>query len=303
MSKLAADIKTWVDNNQSVVDKAFRTQLQEFKDRLALVEKDAEKDPDSALEKLVGLSNELKKLVDGSPQVSAATKQAADPVTARLETDKGGLKGNIERSGQEEEITGALGDLARFRQLLFQYARRNPQTRRAIGFRDAAAESPLWDWLSQWTQLARSFGQQKIATLNRKDAREYVKKLKKLLDDRPGHPDADAFRQRLPYLEVIAARNHENGDPIEAPLKPRFADPLIAGTWVLKYTAEQRYYLLEDPAPKLEGISENGSRSLEYVVKNDLTKKQKTFHVSEIVSHKTAPSELLLRKFPTFSSS
>ena len=56
-----------------------------------------------------------------------------------------------------------------------------------------------------------------------------MKKLKKLLDDRPGHPDADAFRQRLPYLEVIAARNHENGDPIEAPLKPRFADPLIAG--------------------------------------------------------------------------
>ena len=55
-----------------------------------------------------------------------------------------------------------------------------------------------------------------------KTAAELAAKLRKLLDERPGHPDAEAFRQRLPYLEAIVHRIDGEGNPIESGAQARF---------------------------------------------------------------------------------
>jgi hypothetical protein len=294
--KLDGEIKNFEQGVQSKIDQQFLSQLRELKDRVASVEKIADDNPESCSAKVVGLTNELKKLEDGSPQISAAARQPADLLRTRLKTLEDGIHNANERIGQEEQITDAVGDSTRFREQLTEYVRKNPQAPQATSFRDAAAESSLWDWLSQWNDLVRTVGRQNVAKLSRKDAADYVTKLKKLLEDRPGHPSADIFRQRLAFMEAVARRVDRNGSPIEAPLKPLFADPLVVGDWMLRLTDGQRYYLLQNPAQKLAGVGKNASVNFEYVVGFDLTAKKRTFRVGDIDSNKTAPQKAIAEK-------
>ena len=131
-----------------------------------------------------------------------------------------------DRLGREEAITAACGDNAALRQRLLEFAEKFPQARRSVSFRAVADETPLWDWIGQWNDAVQSIGRRNCTTLNAKTAADLASKLQKLLDDRAGHPDADVFRQRLPYLEAVMRRIDGEGNPIEAALKPVFTDPL-----------------------------------------------------------------------------
>ena len=58
-----------------------------------------------------------------------------------------------------------------------------------------------------------------------------------------------------PYLDAIVQRTDSEGNPIEAALKPVFSDPLLAGVWMLADKGGKKYYLLEDPAAKLNSLA------------------------------------------------
>ena len=49
----------------------------------------------------------------------------------------------------------------------------------------------------------------------------------------------------------MAARTDGDGNPIEAPLKRLFADPLVAGAWMVEDAAGHRYYVLDDLAAEI----------------------------------------------------
>ena len=137
----------------------------------------------------------------------------------------------------------------------------------------------------------QSVGRQDCARFDRKTAADAVSNLRNLLNDRPGHPDAEVFRQRLPYLEAIVRRTDGEGNSIEAALKPVFNDPLVAGVWMLTDSSGLRYYLLEDPAAKLGpllSLRPERTYGFEYVVGFDLAKKRTSLRGSEIKGGESA---------------
>ena len=145
-----------------------------------------------------------------------------------------------------------------------------------------ARKPPLWDWIGEWNDAVQSIGRANAAKCTRKAAGEMASKLRKLMAVRPGHPDADAFKQRLPYLDAIVQRTDSEGNPIEAALKPVFSDPLLAGVWMLADKGGKRYYLLEDPAAKLNSLATATRFGFEYVVGFDLSKKRTSLPVTDI---------------------
>jgi hypothetical protein len=272
---------------QSKVDQDFLAQRKDLNDRAGAIEKDIEADPDASHRKLTDLSAELTRLQESSPQISDAARKPAELLQTRVKALDEEAHTVTDRLIREEAITAASGDNAAFRQKLLDYADKFPQARRSASFRAVAGEeSPLWDWIAQWNEAVQAIGRQNSAKFNRKTAADLAPKLRKLLDDRPGHPDADAFQQRLPYLEAIVHRSDGEGNPIEAALKPIFTDPLVAGVWMLADTAGQKYYLLEDPTTKFGGpliaLQPSTVYSFEYVAGFDLSKKRKSLRGNDI---------------------
>ncbi len=271
---------------QSKVDQDFLAQLKELKDRVDAIEKDIEDKPDACIDKLNHLAVELTKLQESSSQISEAAKKPAELLRTRVKALDEETHTVNDRLNREEAITAACGDNAAFRQKLLEYADKFPQARRSGSFRAVASdEPPLWDWIGQWNEAVQTIGRRNPTKFDRKTAADLASKLRKLLDDRPGHPDADAFKQRLPYLDAIVHRIDGEGNPIEAALKPVFTDPLVAGVWMLTDTAGQKYYLLEDPATKfgpLGALQPGRTYGFEYVAGFDLSKKQKSLRGNDI---------------------
>jgi hypothetical protein len=284
--KAEQDIAKLGEAVQSKVDQDFLAQLKEFKERVDTIEKDIEDKPDACVEKLGHLTAELSKLQESSPQISEAAKKPAELLRTRVKSLCEEVHTVGDRANREEAITAASGENAAFRQKLLEYADNFPQARRSGSFRTVAGdEAPLWDWVGQWNEMVQAVGRRNCTKLNGKTAADLSSKLRKLLNDRPGHPDADAFKQRLPYLEAIIHRIDGEGNPIEAALKPVFTDPLVAGAWMLVDSAGQRYYLLEDPTPKfgaLIALQPSRVYGFEYVVGFDLSKKRKALRGDEI---------------------
>jgi hypothetical protein len=271
---------------QSKVDQDFLAQLKEVKERVDAIEKDIDDKPDASIDKLAHVTLELSKLQESNPQISEAAKKPADLLRGRLKSLDEEAHTVNDRLSREEAITNAVGDNAAFRQKLLDYADKFPQARRSESFRTVAGqESPLWDWIVEWNETIQAIGRRNSARFNRKTAADLASKLRKLLDERSGHPDGDAFRQRLPYLEAIVHRTDGEGNPIEAGLKPIFTDPLVAGAWMLKDSSGQKYYLLEDPATKfgpLMALKADRGYGFQYVIGFDLSKRQKTLRGNEI---------------------
>ena len=191
-----------------------------------------------------------------------------------------------ERSRREEQLTAALGDGDKFHQQLVEYAKRYPEGRRAADIGHAAEEAPLWEWLGRWNETVRGLGRENLCRFNRAAAGEQAAKLAKLLADYGGHPDAQAFAERLEYLKCIAARRDADGNAIEAALKPLFVDPLIAEAWMLQDTAGRRYYMKHDPTAKwggLQNVDANRLYSFEYITDFNNSTKRKTLHGAELV--------------------
>jgi hypothetical protein len=117
-----------------------------------------------------------------------------------------------------------------------------------------------------------------------------------LLDDRSGHPDSVAFRQRSDYLNAIVRRTDSEGNPIEAPLKSLFADPLVAGAWMLTATGDRRYYLLEDPVAKFGPLKPETSYAVKYVTTFDLSTKAKSFRGADVTRLGTSPQRKIARQ-------
>jgi hypothetical protein len=271
---------------QSKVDQEFLGQLKEFKDRVDEIEKSLEEKPDACVEKLSHLVTELSKLQESNSQISDAAKKPAELLVTRAKALNEEIRTVSDRLIREEAITAACGDNAAFRQRLLEYADKYPQSRRSGSFRAVASdEPPLWDWIGEWNDTVRAIGRPNSSKFNPKETADRISKLKKLLDARPSHPDADAFKRRLPYLEAMVHRIDGEGNPIVASLKPVFTDPLVAGVWMLTDTLGVKYYLLEDPAIKLgslNALQPDRTYGFEYVAGFDLSKKRKSLRGGDI---------------------
>ncbi len=292
---LEQEIARLGDEAQSKVDQGFLGQLKEYKDRVDTIEKDLEDRPDASIDKLNHLEIELTRLQEASTRTSPAAKKAGELLRTRVKELEEEIRTAGQRLNREEAITAACGDNAAFRQRLLEYAEEFPQARRSGSFRAVAGgEATLWDWIGEWNETVRAVGRRNCASFDQKTAAEAAAKLRKLLVERSGHPDADAFNRRLPYLDAIAERIDGEGNPIEAALKPLFTDPFLARIWMLTDTAGQRYYLLDDPASKfgpLNALQPGGAYGFEYVVDFNLSKKRKSLRGSAVDSRRAVASQ------------
>jgi DNA-binding FrmR family transcriptional regulator len=281
------DIATQREKTQSKVDQDFLAQLKPLKGQVDAIEKEVKDKPHDCDDKLNHLAAEISKLEGSNPQISEAARKPAELLRTRVKSLVVKVQSGIDELSGEESLTAAVGDSAAFRQKLLDYAQKFPQARCSGSFRAVAGdESPLWDWVGQWNETIEAIGRRNSSRCNRKAAADLASKLRKLLDERDGHPDAQAFRQRLPYLESIAHRIDGEGNPIEGALKPVFSDPLLAGVWMLKDAAGQRFYLLEDPAAKFGPLSDlkpDRTYGFQYVTGFNLTKKGKSLRGSQIM--------------------
>lgn len=284
--KAEQDIAKLEQDRTSKVDQDFLVQLKELKERVDAVEKEAEDKPEACAQKLGNLGIELTNLLTLNPHISEAAKQPAELLRSRLKSLDGETQSVNERITREEAIAAAVGDHAAFKQRLLDYAGKFPQARQSGSFRAVASdESPLWDWIDKWNEAVQLVGRQNCAKFDRKTAADVADKLRKLLADRCGHPDAEALRQRLPHMDAILRRIDGEGNPIEAALKPVFTDPLVAGVWMLTDTTGQKYYLLEDPAAKfgsLNALQPGRIYGFQYVTGFDLAKKPKSLRGDDI---------------------
>ena len=292
--KLEQEIAGLGNEAQSKVNQDFLGQLQELMDRVNAIEKDIEDKPDASIDKLNHLAMELTRLLETSPRISDAAKKAGELLSTRVKALDEETRTVGDRLNREKAITAACGDNAAFRKQLLEYAGKFPQGRRSGSFRAVADnEAALWDWIGKWNEMVQEIGRPSAGTFNRKTAGDLASKLRKLLDERTGHPDAAAFAQRLAYLPAVAQRIDGEGNPIEATLNPLFTDPFLARIWMLADTAGRRYYLLGDPASKfgpLDALQPGGTYGFEYVVGFDLSKKRKSLRGSAIdASRAVAP--------------
>ena len=284
--KAEQDIAKLSEAVQSKVDQDFLAQLKEIKDRVGPVERDVDDKPDASIKKLDDLLLEVKNLLALHSKITEAARAPAELLRTRLKALGDEARTVTDRLGSEEAITTACGDTAALRQKLLQYAEKFPQARHSASFRAVAAdEAPLWDWVGRWNDTVQAVGRANCAGIDRNAAAQMILKLRKLLDDRPGHPDAETFRQRLPYLEAIVRRTDAEGNSIEAALKPVFTDPLLAGVWMLADTEGRRYYMLEDPATKLGSLAAlkpGRTYGFEYVIGFDLSKRRTSLRGDDI---------------------
>jgi hypothetical protein len=272
---------------KSKVDQDFVVQLKDFKERIDAVEKEMGDQPEAAIQKLKNLKREIGNLRTLNSQISETSARAAERLQIRTNTLFDAAQTIGDRRKHEEAITAVCGDRAAFAQKLVEYADAFPQDRRSDSFHALARdESALWDWIDQWNGTVQTVGRGNWAKFDRKAAALWTVKLQKLLEDSwIGHPNAEAFKQRLPYLAAIAQRTDSEGNPIEAALKPIFTDPLVTGVWMLKDTAGKRYYFHEDLTAKL-GLSGSsrpeGAYGFEYLTGLDLHKRHGVVRGSDI---------------------
>ncbi len=261
----------------SKVDQEFLAQLKKLEDRVDAIEKNIKDEPDACKDKLNHLSVEMTKLVASNSQISDTAKNHADALRTRVKGLIDEPQKFIDMRKREDTVTEACGDNAAFRQRLLDYADKFPQAKESASYRTVAGdEAPLWDWIGQWNEDAvKKIGRQNSTRFKRKEAKDLADKLRKLLDGRPGHPDADAFKERLPFLDAVVQRSDGDGNPIEWSLKEVFNDLIAAGTWMLTDTAGHKYYLLEDPAAKFTPLKADRSYGFEYFTGADLTKQHK----------------------------
>ena len=96
-------------------------------------------------------------------------------------------------------------------------------TVRQLPRRWPATSRPLWDWIGQWNEAVQAIGRQNSTQVRPQDGGgPAASKLRKMLDDRPGHPDADAFKQRLPYLDAIVHADRWRGQSDRGGAQTRF---------------------------------------------------------------------------------
>ncbi|MGA2067053.1 MAG: hypothetical protein ABSG86_18890 [Thermoguttaceae bacterium] len=300
LEKAFGDLGTEI---QQRVDDEFSKKLGSFDGEIAKVEKKIESEPKWCLDELKRIDKALKDLKEaaraGSPGVSPEVLTKADPLQKRIGD---GLDQVDKREGQrhfEEQITTVCGDPAQFSRKLLEYAEKYPEDKRSTSFRQVAEETALWKWLADWNDVVQGVGRCSVAQIDRRAAAGHLARLGKLLKDRAGHPDAVAFRRRWEYLKAVAGRVDGDGNPIESPLKRLFADPLVAGAWLVEDKAGHRYYVLQDLGPKLEdvrAVSPSANYAVEYVKGFDFsTKKARSISVSELTCREAPQRKIAVK--------
>jgi hypothetical protein len=290
VSNLDAKFAEYDTEVQKNADANFTRKAKSIEDEIAKTEAQIGPKPDWCAEQLKTLDKKLSSLKEDARGVTPKVLNGIDMLQVRVKEDLDKIGRLGEKQRFEEQITTVCGDADQFRQKLLEYAQKYSEDRCSADLKRAADELPLWKWLAEWNEAVRSLGGRTMAEIDRKTAAEHVAKLRKLLAGRAGHPDVAALRRRLEYLEAVAARIDNEG-PIEEPLKRLFADPLVAGAWMVVDANGQRYYVLEDLTEKLVGIratSPNSNFSFEYVKGMDFSKKKKTLNVNGI-KFSTAP--------------
>ena len=297
-----ADMKR---DKQAEIDRVFLVELKKLDEQIGAIEKAVKDKPGAGIDKIrvADLTDELNKLLQRNPQISEAMQDQAESRRDRLKKLDDKRVTADKQLTREEAITAACGDKAAFQKALSEYADKFPQEPCSARFRTVANdEASLWDWVGQWNEIVKTIGRQNCAKFDRKTAADAVSKLRKMLEDRPGRRDAEAFKQRLPYLEAIVRRIDAEGNPIEAALKPVFTDPLVTNIWMLSSTAGQKYYLLEDSANRLgpfNALTPEGTYGFDYVAGFDLTRTRKSLRGKEIASLTAAPQCATARALAT----
>ncbi|MEI8375816.1 MAG: hypothetical protein WCJ35_23585 [Planctomycetota bacterium] len=248
VDELEHKINERVKGEHAEVDREFLVTVNELKGRIDSLEIAANADNrDASIRKLDDIQKELTAKEDSGPEYGPAVKKQGKFLRDRIKTLDEEFRDPSRQAGQDDLITTACEDTAIFSERLEQYIRSHPNDPRSISFREVVKEAPLWNWVGRWNELVQAMGRNNIRGKSRAAVAEDAAKLRKFLADHPGHPDADAFRQRLPYLDAVVQRSDGEGNPIEAVLRPSFTHPMVAGAWMLADTAGQKYYLLVNP--------------------------------------------------------
>lgn len=235
---------------------------------------------------------ELRTLEGQAVSIGQTALAEVKPLRARLEKLDAGTQGAVEQESWEERLRVACGDVKEYRKELEAYIERFPDTEHSASFKQVLGESRLWDSVERWNVLIKATRQERFDRIRRKTAARCLEQLKTLLADYGDHPDAEAFRSRMPYLEAVARRD-ESGKPIEAALKAVFAEPLMKDAWLLVDTHGLRYYLLKDPGIRPDELKASKVHGLTYLAGADKSEKQKMLQTRDVVSVGPAPHTLL----------
>ena len=160
---------------------------------------------------------------------------------------------------------------------------------RAADFHRVSEEAPLWKGLARYTQLAETWSQHNHTSLNAKSSKELIDAANVVFKEFGDHPEATAFRMRLPYLESIVRRGTSTEDSLLSKLRANYGKPWIADLWMLKLKNGDRYYM--KLKPNLD--DEQWYKNAKFVVDFDLTEKRFPINKhSEVVSAGNSPQAI-----------
>lgn len=242
---------------QRQLDEAFLGQYDDYEKRLV----ELEADDRSALreyQRMVGdYKRGLRQWELASKHVSAALATRITTLGERLDS----LETKVRQREQEERdtkrLTAAVGDVPAYLKALQQYAAQNPGSDRNPDFKQVAEESLGWQAVAEWNKLALLWRESGFAGFHPATGKDHLALATAVAQNFAECPECEDLQRLLPHLKAVAERDL-GGERLEKPLQKLFADPLVAGAWMVELQtpadsrtktgpSTQRYYFLETP--------------------------------------------------------
>ncbi len=242
------DFKDKIKQSQGVRDKLFLEGLAKIAEEIDRFDLNSTMDLDVMNVKVQSFQRRLDALPHDKP-VAKELLAKKQPFDRKLDGILEDLELNKRRSSDRKAVTQAIGDPQRYRNALLEFAQEFPDSRAARDLEVVAAEIAIWTMVDQWIDLLSAPAYQSPETITSAMAKTLLSEGNKLLEETGETSMAEAYLDRRPYLEQLAARQSGRSSLL-TDYVDKNVGPLESESWLVVVRLKDRqesYYLPEKP--------------------------------------------------------
>lgn len=269
-------------------DQRFAEELQGVTEQFARFEAGQREPGETPANGIARISRRVSSLLAGAGLVGRELQQQANLLKSRLDSHV-----DLERRKQREvslldRLTAAVGDAGAYRSAQDAYVKEYPDSPRALAFQRVAAEEPaLWEGLERWNQAIDRWTKNDLTGISPQAAKALAAETQPLLSEAGDYPQAEGLKQRVAYLQTVAARVAEDGTRIHLKLLEVFTDPAVASLWLVSDRQGGRYYSKTQPQPLGQRVR------VKFLTGFDFSEESVSLALSDILHNERAPQSVI----------
>ncbi len=291
VARLEAEFASLDRARQQKRDTEFQASLETILFGVEKFEATLADDPVAPVKELAQLIAEIDALGKSTGGVSTSLIAQLAPLKLRLTSLQQQRAARMDEYRALEQLTTHIGQPEAYQSALQKFVEKFPTSPLAIEFARTTAELPYWEVQERWRKLLGQKAFRSLPNVQPLEAAKLLEEANEIQLFGQQSPLAEKFDAKRKYLQGIADRLDDDGQPIVKQLDEVFKDVFITGLWYVEATGGDRYYLSKSFEQYLAKPGE--TIGFEHIVSFDLQTLTKRHPRSGIARHGTAPQAAL----------